>query len=235
MRALPLLVVLSLTSISCASAKLAGRSALEVAKAPAREWKGVAATAAVVGAAVLVDDEIARAARRNTSPAADRVARHVEPFGGGASDKVIAAFLLYGVAAKNTRARAIAFDSIVGSVIASKVITPAIKQIGPRTRPSGTGDDQSFPSNHATQAFTVATVVASHHAERRWVRWLAYGVAGGVALSRVYHDDHYASDVIAGAAIGPLVGRTVVRTHTAERAKWTIAPVRNGAVVSVTW
>jgi membrane-associated phospholipid phosphatase len=137
------------------------------------------------------------------------------------------------VAANNDRARAVAFDAIVSSVIASKAITPALKELTGRERPNG--GDASFPSNHATQAFAVASVIAGHYPEKRWVGWLAYGLANGVAFSRVYHDAHYTSDVLAGAAIGALVGRTVVTTNRRERATWTVTPARNGIVVSARW
>lgn len=226
-------LLLSSLTLACASTKLAGRDVVAVAKAPAKEWKKVAVASAVVGATVLLDDEIARVAQRNDSRALDGFTGAVESFGGGTSDKVIAGFLLYGVAAKDERARAVAFDSIIASVIASKAITPAIKQLAPRDRP-GDGDDESFPSNHATQAFALATVVASHY-DQRWVKWLAYGIAGSVGFSRVYHDDHWASDVLAGAAIGALVGRTVVITNRGERAKWTFAPTRRGVLVSLSF
>lgn len=227
-----LVLLLSLTAVSCTSARMAGRDVVAVAQAPAKEWKKVAAGAAVVGAALLVDDELARVARNNHSAAMDRVMETVEPFGGGASDKVMAGFLLYGVAAKNDRAWAVAFDSFVSSVIASKGITPALKALTRRERPNG-GDADAFPSNHATQAFAVASVIARHYDDRRWVRWAAYGVATGVGLARVYHGAHWTSDVLAGAAIGSLVGHTIVTTNRAERAKWTVTPVVDGEHVGV--
>ena len=90
---------------------MAARDVAAVAQAPAKEWRKVAAGAAVVGAALLVDDEVARIARNNDSAILDDVTDAIEPFGGGASDKVMAGFLLYGVVAKNDRARAVAFDS----------------------------------------------------------------------------------------------------------------------------
>ena len=124
MRWTALVFVLALTTVSCASARLAGRDVVAVAKAPVREWKSVAVGAAVVGASMLLDDEIARVARNNDSTAMNRFTDSVESFGGGTSDKVIAGFLLYGVAARNERARAVAFDSIMSSLIASKAITP---------------------------------------------------------------------------------------------------------------
>ena len=222
-------LLLSILTLSCASANLAGKQTLAVATGPAREWKQVAAATAVVGATMLLDDEIAELGRRNDLPFSGAV----EPFGGGHSDKVIAGFLLYGFAAKSDRARAVAFDSIVATTIAAKGITPAVKQLTNRERPNA-GDDPSFPSGHATQAFTVASVIATHY-EQRWVRWLAYGVASTVAIARVDHEAHWASDVIAGAAIGTFVGRTVARTGREERVKWTVVPVKNGVVVTATW
>jgi membrane-associated phospholipid phosphatase len=227
-----IVALLALTAVSCASARMAGRDVVAVAKAPAKEWKKVAAGAAIVGAALLLDDEVARIARNNDSSAMDGITDAVEPLGGGASDKVMAGFLLYGIAAKNDRARAVAFDSIVSSVIASKAITPALKELIGRERPNG-GDADAFPSNHATQAFAVASVIASHYDDRRWVKWAAYGLATGVGISRVYHGDHWTSDVLAGAAIGSLVGNTVVKTNRAERAKWTITPIADGVGVGL--
>lgn len=220
-------LLFALTAVSCTSARMAGRDVVAVAKAPAAEWKKVAAGAAVVGAALLVDDELARVARNNDSSAGHDITGAIEPFGGGASDKVMAGFLLYGITAKNDRARAVAFDAIISTTIASKVVTPALKELTGRQRPNG-GDADAFPSNHATQAFAVASVVASHYSERRWVKWAAYGLATGVGISRVYRGAHWTSDVIAGAAIGSLVGHTVVKTNRGERAKWTVRPILDG-------
>jgi membrane-associated phospholipid phosphatase len=227
-------LLLLLTLVSCTSARLVGRDLGEVAKAPAREWKKVAAGTALVGAALLLDDELARVARNNDSDAGDDVARLVEPFGGGHSDKVMAGFLLYGMAGKNERARDVAFDAFVSSMIASKGITPALKAVVRRDRPNG-GDD-AFASNHATQAFAVASVIAAHYGqERPWVRWLAYGIATGVGASRIYHDAHWTSDVLAGAGIGALVGHTVARTNREARAQWRVMATRSGAMVQMTW
>lgn len=229
-----LLFLLSLTTISCSTARLVQQDVVAVVMAPGREWKSVATGVALTGAALLVDDEIARLARRNDSDAMDRVTDFIEPFGGGHSDKVMAGFFLYGLLARDDRAGQVAFDALVSSIIASKGITPALKHLVHRGRPNG-GDDDAFPSNHATQAFAVASVIATHYEHRPWVRWLAYGVATGVGVSRVYHDAHWTSDVIAGAGIGALVGTTVARTNRAARATWTVTPIRNGALVSVHW
>ncbi|HEX6159042.1 MAG TPA: hypothetical protein VF111_02680 [Thermoanaerobaculia bacterium] len=98
MRFFPLILVI--LSLGCSTAKLAVHDVAAVATAPARatprQWKQTAAAAAAVGAAILLDDEIADAVRSNDAPLLDDAAEFIEPFGGGHSDKVMAAFFLYG-------------------------------------------------------------------------------------------------------------------------------------------
>jgi undecaprenyl-diphosphatase len=61
----------------------------------------------------------------------------------------------------------------------------------------------SFPSGHATAAFTAASILA--HTGHGDVFW--YSVATVVASSRVYVRMHHASDVVAGALLGIVLGR----------------------------
>jgi membrane-associated phospholipid phosphatase len=69
----------------------------------------------------------------------------------------------------------------------------------------------SFPSGHASTAFTLAAVAERHFGWK--VGLPAYSVAGLVAVSRLQRNKHYLSDVIAGATLGYIVGRTVVRVN----------------------
>ena len=66
----------------------------------------------------------------------------------------------------------------------------------------------SFPSGHATAAFTAAVFLSADDDALAPV-W--YGLAGMVALSRVYVRMHHASDVVAGAAFGLVLGRVLRR------------------------
>lgn len=61
----------------------------------------------------------------------------------------------------------------------------------------------SFPSGHASAAFAAATILAEDN--RAWP--LYYAAAALVASSRTYVKIHHASDVIAGAATGIVIGR----------------------------
>jgi membrane-associated phospholipid phosphatase len=67
----------------------------------------------------------------------------------------------------------------------------------------------SFPSGHSIAAFSVATVFANRYRQHRWVPWVAYGLAGFVAFSRIPLQAHFVSDVFAGAVLGYSVAHYV--------------------------
>ena len=80
----------------------------------------------------------------------------------------------------------------------------------------GFGDRElrSFPSGHAANAFALAAVVNEelHHLRtpvNSWVSPVLYGAATLTSLSRVMDDEHWLSDVVAGAVLGGMVSATV--------------------------
>jgi undecaprenyl-diphosphatase len=106
---------------------------------------------------------------------------------------------------------AVRLSAILGveSVLVNGVIKGAFRRHRPvweedRPRPHRvrTPASSSFPSGHASSAFTAAGVLAQ--GDPLWP--LYYGLAAVVASSRVYVKMHHASDVIAGAALGVGIG-----------------------------
>jgi membrane-associated phospholipid phosphatase len=110
------------------------------------------------------------------------------------------------------------------------ILTLAMKEAVHRKRP--TGPCCAFPSGHASSTFAAATVLERH------LGWLAavptYAVASYVAASRLHENRHWFSDVVGGATLGLIVGRTVVHSH--GRTNWglMVVPVPDGAAVVVT-
>ena len=66
----------------------------------------------------------------------------------------------------------------------------------------------SFPSGHATAAFTAAVFLSDGDPALAPI-W--FGLAGAVGFSRIYVRMHHASDVVAGAALGLVLGRVLRR------------------------
>lgn len=74
----------------------------------------------------------------------------------------------------------------------------------------------SFPSGHTTSAFAVATVLANGTGKNKpWIHRvvgiLAFTGAASVGLSRMYHNDHWMSDVVVGAALGTTSAAVTMR------------------------
>ena len=88
----------------------------------------------------------------------------------------------------------------------------------------------SFPSGHVTQAFAVASVIAEHY-DSPFIKIGSYGVASMVGYARMERNAHWASDVLAGAIIGTVVGRTIVQFNKQQR--YELSPIIDGDTVGV--
>jgi membrane-associated phospholipid phosphatase len=206
------------------------------------DWLRVGGGIAALATLSLTDGAVRDASRRNRSSFGDDVARNVKPFGRMGSAIIVGGFLASGIVLDDSRARAVAIDAVAATLLTSALIIPALQHSIGRSRPwrhEGThafapfGGGHSFPSGHAGQAFSVAAVIA-HHYDAAWVDAVAYGGAGLVAASRVYHDAHHLSDVVASALIATVVGRAVVHMGAAERSAAAVRPAVDVRTVGFT-
>jgi PAP2 superfamily protein len=109
-------------------------------------------------------------------------------------------------------------DLLQAQILTEMMVEP-LKFSVRRLRPDGS-NRQSFPSGHAAITFATATVIERHLGWRKAV--LGYLIASYVAASRLHDNVHYLSDVVFGAAVGSIAGRTVVH-HAADY--WAFTPV----------
>ncbi len=103
------------------------------------------------------------------------------------------------------------------SVLYSGIVTNVFKTVIGRSRPQKEEGSQfyrllsfntgntSMPSGHSTVAFAVSSVLANR-INNTFASIGLYTLAGITALSRVYHDEHWASDVLLGSAVGYFIG-----------------------------
>lgn len=180
----------------------------------------------VVGGTVLYvyDAQIRNFFQAHRTTATDNVSKYgFEPWGSGYYTlPLLGGLYLYGLSANNTKARQVAMagtQAFIMGGISVEVLKAVFgrhrpyQDIPPNPRvwtgPFGALSYNSMPSGHTTVAFSVATVFASVYKDKPWVGVLSYGIATGVALSRLNDDKHWASDVFIGAALGFAVGKTV--------------------------
>jgi membrane-associated phospholipid phosphatase len=162
------------------------------------------------------------------------LARRAAPPGtaiGNGATQLALAFGTYalGRAAGSTRAASLGAD-LVRAQLLTQAITYGLKTATHRTRPDGTA--QAFPSGHASATFATATVLQRHLGWKVGVP--AYALAGYVAASRLASNRHYPSDVIFGAALGTVIGRSV--TLGSGRVRFAVEPLASpgGAGIAFT-
>lgn len=92
---------------------------------------------------------------------------------------------------------------------------------------------RSFPSGHSALGFAAASAVTAETSKwwpgSTWyIGPVMYGGATMIAVSRMYNNKHWASDVVMGAAIGTFAGTKVVRYHHSHPGnridKWLLRP-----------
>jgi len=124
----------------------------------------------------------------------------------------------YGRIFKQPKTSHLGMDLLQAQILTEMLVQP-IKFSARRMRPDQS-NRLSFPSGHSAVTFASATVLERHVGWRKSL--LGYTVASYVAASRLHDNRHYLSDVIFGAAVGSIAGRTVVH-HAADY--WAIVPV----------
>jgi membrane-associated phospholipid phosphatase len=213
------------------------------------EWVTAAASVAGVAGLFSADNWIRVRIQRNRTPATDAVSSLAKPLGDGFyALPALAGSYLYGWAFEDGRARDAARFG-VESFVLSGVVTSILKYGFNRHRPwdnqgpyrwAGpgiSGDDQSFPSGHATTAFSVAGSIAEVYQGNYAVQIIAYALATMVGLSRLNDDAHWASDVLTGAIIGTVAAHTVVsgeRSEQGRRIRITAASAEGNPGIGVT-
>jgi len=199
-------------------------------------WKTgqIIAAGAVVGGTIALiawgDKPIQQFFYRNESNFINKTSYYFfSPLGTGLiSIPALGVFYACGVIWKNKKAKETGLKGLESYVIAV-VLTQAIKQISHRHRPYqddppnphnwdgpfnwggdyGTFGYNSFPSGHSSAIFSIATVIALEYWDTKWVPIVCFGLAGFTALYRLAINDHWASDVLFGSALGFAVGSMV--------------------------
>lgn len=156
----------------------------------------------------------------------------------GATETQIAASLatyIVGRTRHQNRVQHIGMDLLEAQLLTEGVVQ-TLKITVRRERPVGPDGSQasgySFPSGHSAVTFASATVLQQHLGWRAAVP--TYLLATYVAGSRLHDNQHFVSDVVFGATVGIIVGRSVT-WHGRNTYTLAVTPVPGGLGGSIIW
>ncbi|MEO8233649.1 MAG: phosphatase PAP2 family protein [Ignavibacteriota bacterium] len=209
------------------------------------DWIKLSAVVGLTGIVTLADKDIRNFSQRNQSSVANKIFDSDKYYSTEFAGISILAFYGYGLIADNSNVRKLAVKLTEATLFASS-ITLITKVVVGRGRPykqdnqyytnpfTIDNDYNSFPSGHTTLAFAYSTVMANEIDNIFWkVGW--YTAAGLVGYARVYHNQHWISDVIMGAAIGYFSGEFVNNHDLNNKEKFSINlyPLPKGFAVQI--
>ena len=214
--------------------------ALDLLQTPAdTENNGLLGTVMVLGGAGMVyifDENIRKSVREHGNQTLDKIA-NVGSAIGNPLVHIGMAGMVYGGGLLAGSERWQETGKMLGeAVLLADAATLVLKGSIGRGRPYVNGDRGSFkplqfdsdydslPSMHTASSFAAASVM-SGATESLWAKAAYYSAATFVGLSRMVEDQHWASDVILGAAIGELCGRIIARHHANGKRKFVLAPI----------
>jgi membrane-associated phospholipid phosphatase len=189
-----------------------------------KDWITFSSVVGITALASLADKEVRSFSQQNQSKFASALFNIDKYYYVEFVSASVIAFYGYGLVADNSKIRKLAVKLTEATLLASS-ITLITKTIVGRGRPykqesqyffnpfSLDNDFNSFPSGHTTLAFAYSTVMANEVDNIFWkIGW--YSLAGLVGYARIYHNQHWFSDVLMGAAIGYFSGEFVNNHNT---------------------
>ncbi len=231
-----------------------GRDGLDLTLRPLqwerRDWERFAAFSFVLAGLFVTDHNMVNSVQDHKTSFTGDVRRDTEWLGAWGAVGLSAGLLTAGLIGGDQNVRDMGRDAIEASVI-TVVLVGALKTVTGRERPRDSNGETSFkpfsggasfPSSHAAEAFTVASVIATR-SEGWAIPAVAYGLATIVGLDRIEANAHFPSDVFAGAALGTAVGHYIATRHKRETegaprsgaVQFSVVPMRGGigAVISL--
>lgn len=207
------------------------------------DWVRFSTVVGLTGVATLADKEIINFSQRNQSNFANNLFSIDNYYYVEFVAASIIGFYGYGLIDNNNEVRKLAVKLTEATLFATS-ITLITKTVIGRARPyrqdnqyytnpfTFDNDYNSFPSGHTTLAFAYSTVMANEINNIFWkIGW--YTAAGLVGYSRIYHNQHWFSDVLMGAAIGYFSGEFVNNENKNNKTSVSLFPIPGGLAIQL--
>jgi hypothetical protein len=190
-------------------------------------WRDMALLGGSLGAAIAIRQDVDDEVREYTFEHPDRWGQGSQALGklGEAQYQVPVLLGVYGYSlqAGNEELHDLS-RAMISAYTLTGLSTVVVKGIADTDRPSPEWNDGNFgfPSFHAASSFSVAAVVEEYHGLETALP--VYALAGLIGWSRIDERDHDLSDVIFGAALGYIIGKSVAQQHTKDESPLRLQP-----------
>lgn len=189
------------------------------AKFDSEDWITLSSIIGFTALSSITDKDVRDFSQRNLNTTSDDIFRIEKYYHAELMAASVLSMYIYGLADDNKGARRLALELTEATLLATSLTVIGKSLIG-RGRPykqegqyyfspiNFDNDFMSFPSGHTMLAFAYSTVMANQVDNVFWdIGW--YSLAGMVGYARIYHNQHWLSDVLMGAAIGYFAGEFV--------------------------
>jgi membrane-associated phospholipid phosphatase len=202
-----------------------------------KDWLVLGEFAGVLVLMSFADKPVQRMALdlRKHQPALIKTGGFVSKFGDRYEEYSLAALAAYSFIFKDQKLKTATLLASQAAITAG-VTSSIIKYISWRQRPNYYGNEtieaepifhgpfpgknvegnrgnSSFPSGHTTAAFAAATIFATQYKDKPLIPVIMYTYATVIGLTRITENKHWATDVLAGAALGYVTAKQVTRTY----------------------
>lgn len=130
----------------------------------------------------------------------------------------------------DARKTAVTAGTMLEALFLTEALTVGLQFATQRGRPDGS-NSRSFPSGHTSGAFTLAAVTEVLYGP--WFGIPSFALASLVGVSRIDSNKHVASDVVAGALLGTLIGIGTAKFHKKEFSDYFIVPTAGDGSMSL--
>lgn len=190
-------------------------------------WKNVLVLGAAAGGAIALRDHADGAVRDWTAEHPSRWGS-IDDFFRNIGEPAVQVPVMFGVYGYSVWKQEDKLHNFAKAMISAHALTSltvvTLKGVTDTSRPDpeAYGGRWGFPSFHTGSTFAIAATVEEYYG---WKAGLpAYALAGLVGWSRIDQREHDLSDVLFGAALGYVIGKSVARTHKEYDAKYEIRP-----------
>lgn len=179
-------------------------------------WNNALILSAAAGASILIRQDLDGEVRKTTAAHPDRWGKGSMFLGhmGEVQYQVPVLLAVYGYSLHAQDCELHEFSSaLISAYTITGLSTLAIKGVVNTDRPSDewNNGEFGFPSFHTASSFAIAAVVDDYYGPEAGIP--AYLTAGLIGWSRIDERDHDLSDVVFGAALGYVIGKSVAGKH----------------------